>query len=206
MASLEEATATATETTSASHREEEAGSIATSKQNAGTDMNKMANNTKEASDLSQTASKAERVATRVEEGIQRKDLDKANTANTNLQSNSSDNSTVDSVASPPTSSSEGFSSQSTNQDGPMSQLSQLSQLAAAQQPLTNTATRPNLSISPTAGQKRMADGQIKENISNSPMSPRVRGHSRNASAVSNVSSSSNRLGEVRLGAGSRGFL
>lgn len=204
MASQKEAIATVTETTSASHRDEEAGRIATSKQNVGTEMNKMANKTQEAPALSRTSPETDRAATKVEEEIQRKDLDKANPASTNLQSNSSDNSTVDSVASPPTSSSEGFSSQSTNQEGPMSQLSQLSQMAAAQQPFINTATRPNLSISPTARQKRMADGQIKENVSNPPMSPRVRGHSRNASAVSNVSSSSTRLGEVRLGAGSRG--
>jgi hypothetical protein len=119
-----------------------------------------------------------------------------------LQPTSSNNSqtTVDAhdASTPPTSNSEGFSSQSTNQDGPMSQLSQLSQLAAAQQPLTNTsAVRPNLTIAPTAGLKRTADGQVKPAHSGSPVSPHVRGHSRTTSAVSNASAASSRIGEVR---------
>ncbi|KAF4636883.1 hypothetical protein G7Y89_g1213 [Cudoniella acicularis] len=121
--------------------------------------------------------------------------------NAAMPENASDSqSTTDShdVATPPTSASEGFSSQSTNQDGPMSQLSQLSQLAAAQQPLTNTsAARPTLSIASTAGQKRTADGQVKSGVSGSPQSPRARGHSRNTSTVSNVSAASSRIGEVR---------
>ncbi|KAG9237774.1 hypothetical protein BJ875DRAFT_369281 [Amylocarpus encephaloides] len=101
------------------------------------------------------------------------------------------------VATPPTSNSEGFSSQSTNQDGSMAQLSQLSQLAtAAQRPLTIATTRPNLTISPTAGQKRTADGQVKESSAISSMSPRAKGHSRNASAVSNTSAASSRIGEI----------
>ena len=116
--------------------------------------------------------------------------------------NGDDNSqsTTDShdIGTPPTSASEGFSSQSTNQDGPLSQLSQLSQLAAAQEPLASNTTRPKLAISPTAGQKRTADGQVKP-YQSSPPSAQVqhRGHSRNVSAVSNISSTSSRIGEVR---------
>lgn len=95
----------------------------------------------------------------------------------------------DIASTPPTSTSDGFSSQGTGQDSQISQLSHLSQLAAVQEPL-NISTRPILTIAPTAGYKRTADGQVK-----SPTSPRVRGHSRNTSAVSTVSSSS-RIGEV----------
>ena len=108
------------------------------------------------------------------------------------QSNSSNNSQSttdghDTVSTPPTSASEGFSSQSTNQDGQLSQLSQLSELAAA-------ATRPSLTIPPAAGHKRTADGQLK---ANSPDRSPVRGHSRNPSSVSNVSSAtSSKIGEV----------
>ncbi|KAH7355152.1 hypothetical protein BKA65DRAFT_394361 [Rhexocercosporidium sp. MPI-PUGE-AT-0058] len=118
---------------------------------------------------------------------------------TTTSSNNSQSTTdgPDGVSTPPTSTSDGFSSQSTNADGPLSQLSQLSQLAAAAQPLISTSsTRPALNIAPTAGQKRTADGQIKPS-SASPNSPNVRGHSRNTSAVSNVSSvASSRIGEL----------
>jgi len=119
-----------------------------------------------------------------------------------LQSTSSNNSQSttdghDTVSTPPTSNSDGFSSQSTNQDGQLSQLSQLSQLAAAQQPISNTfAARDPISINPTAGQKRTADGHVKDPSPTSPARPRVRGHSRNTSSVSNISTSSSRIGEV----------
>ncbi|XMA17771.1 hypothetical protein WAI453_010562 [Rhynchosporium graminicola] len=101
------------------------------------------------------------------------------------------------ISTPPTSTSDGFSSQGTNADGPLSQLSQLSQLAAAAEPLLAiSSTRPTLTIAPTAGQKRTADGQIKP-LSTSPSSPVARGHSRNTSAVSNASSgASSRIGEL----------
>jgi hypothetical protein len=112
----------------------------------------------------------------------------------NSDDNSQSTSENHGIATPPTSASEGFSSQSTNQDGSMCQLSQLSQLAAAQQPLASGTTRPKLAISPTAGQKRTADGQIKLARSSPPS---ARSHSRNVSAVSNISNSSNRIGEVR---------
>lgn len=100
--------------------------------------------------------------------------------------------TQDVVSTPPTS--DEFSSQSTNQDAQLSQLSQLSQLAAVQEPMSNIA-RPALTIQPTAGHKRTADGQVKRPAF-SPISPRAHGHSRNTSAVSNVSAASSRLGEV----------
>jgi hypothetical protein len=123
------------------------------------------------------------------------------TATNQPSSNSNDNSqsTSDShgIATPPTSSSEGFSSQSTNQDGALSQLSQLSQLAAAQQPLASTTTRPKLAISPTAGQKRTADGQIKLAQSSPVNTTKTRGHSRNVSTISNVSNTSSKIREVR---------
>ena len=123
------------------------------------------------------------------------------------QSTSSNNSqsTLDGhdvASTPPTSTSDGFSSQSTNQDSQISQLSQLSQLAATQQPLTDTtATRPNPA---TAGQKRTADGQVKPGSAGSPTSSHALGHSRSTSTVSNVSSAaSSRIGEVRHGKSSR---
>ncbi|RDL31976.1 Uncharacterized protein BP5553_09378 [Venustampulla echinocandica] len=126
-----------------------------------------------------------------------------NNATLGMQSTSSDNdnsqSTIDAhdVATPPTTASEGLSSQGTNQDGPLSQLSQLSQLAAAQQPLTNpSATQSNPTIAPAAGHKRTADGQVKPVIPESPNSPLIRGHSRNASAISNLSTTSGRIGEI----------
>ncbi|TVY23622.1 hypothetical protein LHYA1_G007627 [Lachnellula hyalina] len=126
-----------------------------------------------------------------------------NNATSALPSTSSNNSqsTIDvqDASTPPTSISEGFSSQSTNQDLPMSQLSQLSQLAAAQQPLTSASvSRPNNSIAPTptAGLKRTADGQLKQAHANSPPSPHVRGHSRTTSGISNASASSSRIGEI----------
>ncbi|TVY38378.1 hypothetical protein LOCC1_G006485 [Lachnellula occidentalis] len=124
-----------------------------------------------------------------------------NSATSGLPSTSSNNSqsTIDvqDASTPPTSISEGFSSQNTNQDAPMSQLSQLSQLAAAQQPMTSTsAVRPNTTIAPTAGLKRTADGQLKQAHSNSPPSPYVRGHSRTTSGVSNASAASSRIGEI----------
>jgi hypothetical protein len=107
------------------------------------------------------------------------------------------------VSTPPTSN--GFSSQSTNADG-LSQLSQLSQLAAAAQPMTNTsAARPTLSIAPTAGHKRTADGQVKIAKSDPPASPhrsKIHGHSRNTSTVSAVSNASSKIGEVNKGSSS----
>ncbi|KAH8602084.1 hypothetical protein B0O99DRAFT_499856 [Bisporella sp. PMI_857] len=112
-----------------------------------------------------------------------------------VQPISSNNSqSTDSASTPPTSSSDGFSSQSTNQDNQLSQLSQLSQLAAAQEPLISSeTTRPNIA---TAGQKRTADGHVKAPSPPSPYGPR-HGHSRNTSAVSNVSSvASSRIGEL----------
>ncbi|KAH6676409.1 hypothetical protein B0J14DRAFT_476879 [Halenospora varia] len=116
-------------------------------------------------------------------------------AHSNESDNSQSTNESQDVATPPTSASEGFSSQSTNQDGPMSQLSQLSQLAAAQQPLTSTS-RPTLSIPSAAGQKRTADGQVKSGGSGSPESPQKRGHSRNTSNVSSASVASSRIGEI----------
>lgn len=131
----------------------------------------------------------------------------SNNATLSLQSTSSNysQSTADGhdVSTPPTSASDGFSSQSTNPEGQLSQLSQLSQLAAAAQPMTNTsAARPNLSIAPTAGHKRTADGQVKPILFTSPTSPhgpKIRGHSRNTSAVSAVSTASSKIGEVNKG-------
>lgn len=129
----------------------------------------------------------------------RPDVQQNNTASV-LQTTSSDNSQSttdghDTASTPPTSASDGFSSQSTNQDGPSSQLSQLSQLAAAQEPLGGrSSVRPNISIVPTAGHKRTADGHVKPP---SPDGPQVRGHSRNTSAVSSVSSApSSKMGEL----------
>ena len=104
------------------------------------------------------------------------------------------------VSTPRTSTSDGFSSQSTNPEAQLSQLSHLSQLAAAAQPLRDTsASRPNISIAPTAGHKRTADGQVKPTLSDSPTSPhgpRNQGHSRNTSAVSAASTASSKIGEV----------
>ncbi|KAG0646313.1 hypothetical protein D0Z07_8405 [Hyphodiscus hymeniophilus] len=111
-----------------------------------------------------------------------------------LQSASNSQSTVDGLDTPPTSTSDGFSSQSTNPEG---QLSQLSQLAAAAEPMANPSSRPNLTIAPSIGLKRTADGQVKSTIL-SPTSPHrnsVRGHSRNTSAVS-MSSTGSKIGEV----------
>jgi hypothetical protein len=101
----------------------------------------------------------------------------------------------DTVSTPPTSTSDGFSSQNTSQEGYHSQLSQLSQIAAAQEPLGNSS-RPTASIASTAGQKRTADGEVKPGSSISPERPQARGHSRNTSAVSNASSAASRIGEV----------
>ena len=127
-----------------------------------------------------------------------------------LQTASSNNSqsTMDGhdvVSSPPTSTSDGSSSQNTNPDRQLSQLSQLSQLAAAQEPLGQTSsTRPNLSVASTAGYKRTADGQVKPLSATSPESPHFGGHSRNSSSVSNVSSAtSSRIGGVRPPSSSR---
>ncbi|KAI9641718.1 hypothetical protein NHQ30_009574 [Ciborinia camelliae] len=94
-----------------------------------------------------------------------------------------------------------FSSQSTNQDGPLFSLSQLSQLAAAQAPLeSNTSTTPpKIKIALNAGQKRTADGHVKSKTSSS-LSPKgqpsVRGHARNISTVSNSSSVASKFGEL----------
>lgn len=89
---------------------------------------------------------------------------------------------------PPTSTSDGFSLQGTNQVAPVSQLSQLSQLAAAQESL-GSPPRPTVA---TAGQKRTADGRVKA----TSISPQARSHSRNISTVSNASSATSRIGEV----------
>ena len=116
-------------------------------------------------------------------------LDSRSTSNDNSQSTADGHE----VSTPPTSASDGVSSQSTSQDQ-LSQLSQLSQLAAAQPPMTSSSTaRPMIA---TAGQKRTADGQVKPPSPPSPQVPRVRGHSRNTSAVSNTSVASSRIGEV----------
>ena len=108
----------------------------------------------------------------------------------------------DIASTPPTSTSDGFSSQSTNQDSQVSQLTQLSQLAAAQRPLLDTtAMRPNPA---TAGQKRTADGQVKPGSASSPTKSHTHGHSRSTSTISNVSSvASSRIGEVRHGKSSQ---
>lgn len=98
---------------------------------------------------------------------------------------------------PATSTSDGFSSQSTNPDGQLSQLSQLSQIAAAQQPMSDEpATRLTIATALAAGQKRTADGEIKSASTSSPTNSHTRGHSRNTSSVSNVSTGSSRIGEV----------
>jgi hypothetical protein len=104
----------------------------------------------------------------------------------------------DAISKPPTSSSDGPSSQGTNQEGQISQLSQLSHLAAAQQPMVeNPASQPDPVTTSTAGHKRTADGQVKPSSPPSPNGPRNRGHSRNTSAVSNISTSTTgRIGEV----------
>ncbi|PQE32154.1 cyclin-dependent kinase protein [Rutstroemia sp. NJR-2017a WRK4] len=119
---------------------------------------------------------------------------------TSASTSNNSQSTVDAqetVSTPPTS--EGFSSQSTNQDG--GPLSQLSQVAAAQVPLASktSPTRSNIDIVLNAGHKRTADGHVKTATSNSPPSPRgqnVRRHNRNNSTVSNASSVASRIGEV----------
>ncbi|KAH8809160.1 hypothetical protein F5884DRAFT_676578 [Xylogone sp. PMI_703] len=112
---------------------------------------------------------------------------------TSLQSTSSLNSQStdlqDGTSTSPTS--EGFSSQSTNPDGP---LSQLSQLAAAQAPLSTGPGGRSLSVvtTSTAGHKRTADGQVK-----TPISPREVPFRRHSRTISNASSiGSNRLGEL----------
>ncbi|CAD6442646.1 ec1f51bf-e8b8-465c-9bf4-00bed59b972a [Sclerotinia trifoliorum] len=101
---------------------------------------------------------------------------------------------------------EEFSSQTTTQDGgPLSQLSQLSQLAAAQLPLesSTTITPTKVNVTLNASQKRTADGHVKPKTSNSSSNspspkalPPVRSHTRNTSTVSNVSSVASRLGEL----------
>lgn len=90
------------------------------------------------------------------------------------------------ASTPPTSTSDGFSSQSTNQEAQTSQLTQPSQNGAVHTPMGSPPR-------PIAGQKRTADGQMKA-PSISP--PRARGHSRNISTVSNASSATSRIGEV----------
>lgn len=160
------------------------------------DHNTIVDNTANTQEPSQQSSRTGMAVSAIGEGAE--DTNSA----TGLPSTSSNNSqsTIDvqDASTPPTSISEGFSSQSTNQDAPMSQLSQLSQLAAAQQPLTSiSAARPSTTIAPTAGLKRTADGQLKQAHSNSPPSPHVRGHSRTTSGVSNASATSSRIGEVR---------
>ncbi|TVY15749.1 hypothetical protein LARI1_G006979 [Lachnellula arida] len=159
------------------------------------DHNTIVDNTANAQEPSQQLSRTGMAVSAIGEGAE------DTNATSGLPSTSSNNSqsTVDvqDASTPPTSISEGFSSQSTNQDAPMSQLSQLSQLAAAQQPLTSiSAARPNTAIAPTAGLKRTADGQLKQAHSNSPPTPYVRGHSRTTSGVSNASATSSRIGEI----------
>ncbi|KAM3076176.1 hypothetical protein ACMFMG_006312 [Clarireedia jacksonii] len=134
------------------------------------------------------------------EGKATADVAKSQPAIASTSTSNNSQSTVDAqetTFTPPTS--EGFSSQSTNQDG--GPLSQLSQLAAAQLPLASNAcpTRSNIDIILNAGQKRTADGHVKTANSNSPPSPRgqnVRRHHRNDSTVSNASSVASRIGEV----------
>lgn len=106
----------------------------------------------------------------------------------------------DTISTPQTSSSsEALSSQGSNHDASASsQLSQLSQLAASQDPMvSNAATRPDIAMPLTAGQKRTADGQVKPPSPPTTYGSRNHGHSRNTSAVSNVSSTNSRIGEVR---------
>lgn len=113
-------------------------------------------------------------------------------------SSNNSQSTVDgheTASTPPTSTSDGISSQNTIPEGQHSQLSQLSHLAAAQEPL-GSPSRPSLSIAATAGQKRTADGEVKSASSISPERPQARGHSRNTSAISNASSATSRIGEL----------
>lgn len=123
-------------------------------------------------------------------------------ATSNLKTTTSNNSqsTTDghetaSASTPPTSTSDEFSSQSTIPNDQLSQLSQLSQIAAEQEPWNNPA-RPTVAVPATAGQKRTADGQVKSGSSMSPVSPQKRGHSRTTSAISNASSATSRIGEV----------
>lgn len=123
-------------------------------------------------------------------------------ANLAPQTTSSDNSQAtdghDTISTPQTSSSDGPSSQGTSQDASISQLSQLSQAATVQDHvLENHAPRTVLTVPSTAGQKRTADGQVKPPSPPNPNGPRNRGHSRTTSAVSNVSSATSRIGEVR---------
>jgi hypothetical protein len=110
----------------------------------------------------------------------------------------------DTISTPQTSSDDGPSSQATSQDPPASQISQLA--TTQELPVNTSALRPGASVPPTAGQKRMADGQVKPPSPPSPAGPRYRGHSRNTSAVSNVSSANSRIGEVRSGSLYRGSL
>ena len=106
---------------------------------------------------------------------------------------------LDIISTPQTSSSDGPSSQGTSQDASISQISQLPQLSAARNLVVDSsASRPGIAVPPTAGQKRTADGQVKPPSPPSPAGPRNRGHSRNTSAISNVSSANSRIGEVRL--------
>ena len=94
---------------------------------------------------------------------------------------------------PPTS--DGLSSQSTGQEGQLSQFFQLSQVASVQPPVGGTEIARQSSVL-TAGQKRTADGQVKQ-PSHSPKSRGNHGsHSRNASTVSTTSSSASKIGEV----------
>jgi hypothetical protein len=164
-----------------------------------------ASHTIEASDTAHDQLQEGRMASSNSMSLEREGKATANVAKTQpvIASTSTSNnsqSTVDAqetVSTPPTS--EGFSSQSTNQDG--GPLSQLSQLAAAQLPLaSNTSpTRSNIDIVLNAGYKRTADGHVKTATSNSPPSPRgqnVRRHNRNNSTVSNASSVASRIGEV----------
>lgn len=117
-----------------------------------------------------------------------------NNATQVLLSPSPDNSQPStSTPTPPTSTSDGFQSQSTTTE--LSQLSQLSQLAAAAQSITSDA-RPAFSGVPS-GFKRTADGQMKPNFTTttSPQG-KAKGHSRNTSTVSTISTASSKMGEV----------
>jgi hypothetical protein len=181
------------------HRHRDAASLPHSPNATGTDMKNNATDHDSACahERSQNIPGTLRIAPDVE-GSQ----ESRNSANLALQPVSSNNSQSAAdghdVSTPPTSSSDGLSSQSASQDAEISQLSQLSHLAAAQQPMGHTATsRPDPAMSSTAGYKRTADGQVKPPSPPCPHGARSRGHSRNTSTLSNISSSTNgRIGEV----------
>ncbi len=65
---------------------------------------------------------------------------------TTSNNSQSTNDGYDAASTPPTSSSDALSSQSTNAEGALSQLSQLSQLATAQQPVNNTSVARSMNV------------------------------------------------------------